>query len=85
LRPSCVYTACNHHVELNTATNGDQIPAEKIDSRECHILSADHEGDQNIAQYSWRNRHEEEEDHDDAMYREQFVIGIRRDEIAGGS
>ncbi len=61
-----------------------QVPAEQIDFGEGEILGADHEGHEEVAQGRGDRRHQEEEDHDDAVGGEELVIGIGLEHVAGG-
>ncbi len=83
-RPSGIHTAAKHHIQLNAAPHDEQVPAHEVDLREGHVFRANHERYKKVAEDGWRYRHQKEKHHDDAVYGEQFVVGVRGHEIAGG-
>ena len=48
-----------------------------------HILRADHQRNQEIAQHRRNRRDQEQEHHDDPVHGEQLVVGVRFHQIAG--
>ncbi len=53
-----------------------EIPAQQVDLGQRQVLGADHHGDHEIADGGGHRRHQEEEDHDDAVHGEHLVIGV---------
>ena len=45
------------------------------------VLRAEHDGDKEVAQRCRHGRHQEEEDHDDAVHGEELVVRVRGDQI----
>ena len=59
------------------------VPAQQVNSRERQVLGADHQRNHEIADYGGHRGDQEEEHHDDPVHREQLVIGVGRNQIAG--
>ena len=63
---------------------GQQQPVgERVQARESHVASADHERHEVVGQ-AGHHRHDEQEDHRRAVQREQLVVDHRRDERVVG-
>ena len=55
----------------------------QIELREREVLRADHDRHEEVAERRRNRRDQEEEHHHDAVHREQLVVGVVGDEIAG--
>ena len=53
-----------------------EIPAQQIDLGQSKVLGPDHHGNHEIADGGGHRRHQEKEDHDEAVHREHLVIGV---------
>ena len=53
------------------------VPAQQVQAREGQIARADHHGHQEISEDRGNRRDQEKENHDDAVHREQLVVGFR--------
>ena len=51
---------------------------QQVEPRKRQVARADHERDQEVAQDRRNRRDQKEEDHDDAVHREQAVVGVGR-------
>ncbi len=80
-RPAGIDPAGDDREERERATRHEQIPTREIQSRECHVARADHEGHEKIPQHRRDRGDEKEPDHYDAVDREEFVVGRRCDEV----
>jgi hypothetical protein len=67
-------------VEEDRRAEEDPV-AERVHARERHVPRADHQGDQVVPERPGRHRDDEEEDHRQAVEREELVVGARRDEV----
>src|SRR5262249_37021190 len=53
-----------------------------VDPRKRQIPRADHERNEEVSQDRRNRRDQKEEHHDDAVHREELVVGLRADEVA---
>ena len=83
--PSRIHAAEDHHVQLNAAAYDEEIPARKVEPGKGNVACPNHERDKKVPQYGRRYGHQKEEHHDDAVNREQLVVSVRRNQIAGRS
>jgi hypothetical protein len=60
-----------------------EIPGQQVDARERDVLGADHEGHEEIAEDRRDARDHEEEDHHDAVRREDLVVGLGLEDVSG--
>jgi len=61
----------------------EDVPTGEVEFGECQIAGANHHWQQEITEHRGDRGDEEEEDHDDAVQREQAVVGLGDDEVAG--
>jgi len=83
--PAGINAAKNDRRKGERSTNYIDIPTQKIDSRESQIPCTDHQRNKEIAKHSRNGWNQKEEDHDDAVHGEHFVVCFRLHEIALGS
>jgi hypothetical protein len=81
-RPAGVNSAGNHGVEREDGADDVDVPAEKIEAWKCQVPRADHHGHKKIPERGRDGRHQEKENHDDAVHGEQLVVGFRLDQRA---
>ena len=83
--PARVHSPADEHEDRERRADHVDVPAREVQPREGQVARADHEGDEEVSQHGGDGRDEEEEHHDDAVHREQLVVGLGLDEVAGGS
>ena len=83
--PSRIHAAGDHHVQLNAAAYDEEVPADEVEFGKGNVACANHERYKKVSQHGRRYGHQKEEHHDDAVNGEQFVVSVRRNQIAGGS
>ncbi len=81
-RPARVNAARNERPERKQPAEDVDVPAQQIDSREREVFGPDHHGDEKVPEHGGDGRNQEEEDHQDAVLREDLVIGVRLEEVA---
>ena len=79
--PARIDAAGDHGVENDAARGDVEIPAEQVDLGQRQVLGADHHGNEEISQRRGNGRHQEQEDHDDAVHGEHLVIGVGGHEV----
>ena len=79
--PAGVDAAEHEGREGKRAANEVEVPAQQVDLGEGEVLSADHDGDQEVPQRGGHGRHQEQEDHDDAVHGEELIVGVGRDQV----
>ncbi len=84
-RPARIHAAGDHHIDLETAAYHEEIPACEIESGEGDVSCTNHERNKEIPQHCWCYWYKKKEHHDDAVNREELVIGVRGYQIAGRS
>ena len=62
--------------ECKQSADPIEIPAQQIDLREGQVFGSHHDRYQEVPQGGRHGRHQEEEDHDDSMHREELVVRI---------
>ena len=80
--PAGVDAARCHGVQHEAAAGDENIPAHQIELGEGHVAGADHQGNQEISERRGNRRHQEEENHDDAVDGEQLVVSVGLDQRA---
>ena len=58
-----------------------EVPAEQIDLGKGQVFRADHDRDEEVSDGCRDRRHQEEEDHDDAVHGEHLVVGVRGHQV----
>src|SRR5262249_20286887 len=59
-----------------------EIPGCEIQARERQVARADHERNEEVSEHGGNRRDQEEENHHDAMHREELVVRVGLDEVA---
>jgi hypothetical protein len=77
--PPGIDAAQHHRRNHHCAADNVQVPAQQVDLGEGEVARAQHDGDEEVSQRRRNGRHEEQEDHDDAVHGEELVVGIGRD------
>ena len=80
--PAGIHAAGGNRIQHEAAAGEENIPAHQVQLGEGDVARADHQGNQKIAERRGNRRHQEEEDHDDAVGGEQLVVGVRLDQRA---
>ena len=76
--PARIDAAAEQRVERDDAAEHEDVPTRQIELGKGQVLRADHHRDQEIAERVRDRGNQEEPDHDDAVHREQLVVGVRR-------
>src|SRR5437763_16406192 len=82
-RPTGIDTAADDGGESEYGSNDEYVPAGEIDLGKGQIPRADHNRQHEISQCRWDGGHQEEEDHYDAMQREQIAVSVRLAQVSG--
>ncbi len=83
-RPAGIDAAEQHAEQRPARRRTEQVPARQVDARKREVLGTDHQRQAEVAQHGRHHRHEEEKHHDDAVQREQPVVGVGVDQAALG-
>ena len=78
--PAGVDAFGEHRIQGPRPADHVQVPAQQVDPRKGQVLGPDHQRQTEIPQHGRRHRHQEKENHDYAVHREQAVVGISRDQ-----
>src|SRR4029453_10436736 len=68
--------------ECEHAANRVDIPAQQVQAWKRQVTSPDHHGNQEISEHRRNSWNEEEENHDDAVHREELVVCLRLNQVA---
>ncbi len=82
--PAGIDPARHHAVERHQSADHEQIPAHQIEAGKGQVARPDHQRHDEITHRHRDRRHQEEPHHDDAMHGHHAVIGLGRQEGAGG-
>ncbi len=80
--PASINSAAGHGVDHQEPPTTYRYQLKQVDLGQRQIFGPDHHGDEKIAQRGRNRRHQEQEDHDDAVHGEHLVIGVGRHQIA---
>ena len=76
-RPAGIDAAGDRGIQREQPTDDVDIPAQQIQSRKGQVARADHQRHEEISEHRRNRWNQEKENHDDAMHREQLVVGFR--------
>src|SRR5579872_3127241 len=62
-----------HHAD---ETNHPEVPAQQIEFGECKVPRSDQQRQHEVAERRGNGRHQEEEDHYDAVHRKDLIVGV---------
>ena len=77
-RPARIDAAEDDRTERQRRPSQVEVVAHQVHARERHVLGAQHERDEEVAQRRRDRRDDEQEHHHRAMQREHLVVGFRR-------
>ena len=80
--PARVDSAEENRGHGKKAAEHEDVPANQVQSRECHVACADHHRDEKISQHVGNGRNEKEPNHDHAVQGEELVVGRGGEELA---
>ena len=80
--PARIHAAQRQCGQHQDAAYNIQVPAQQVDLRKRQVLRAHHDRNQKVPDRRRHRRHQEQEDHDDAVHGEHLVIGVRRHQVA---
>ena len=76
-RPAGIHAAGDRRIQREHAADDVDVPAQQIQPRKGQVARAHHQGNQEISEHRGNRRNQEKENHDDAVHREQLVVGFR--------
>jgi hypothetical protein len=78
--PRAVRAVAGREADVEEDPRREEDPvAEHVEARERHVARTDHQRHEVVAERAGRHRDDEEEDHRDAVHRENLVVDLRRE------
>ena len=75
-RPARVDAPPNDRIQREQSAGNVDVPTGQVQPRKGDVAGPDHQRHEKIAQHAGNRGHEKEENHHDAMHREQLVVGL---------